>query len=63
MMSIDKYQVDLDLLTANSEGNGSSKAKMHLGVTDINGVTDNNNIASINTKEHLIRYKSGNEGT
>ena len=35
-MSIDKYQVDLDLITVNSEVNGSSKAKMHLGVTDIN---------------------------
>ena len=36
MMSIDKYQVDLDLLIVNSEVNGSSKAKMHLSVTDIN---------------------------
>ena len=36
MMSIDKYQVDLDLLTVNSEVNGSSTAKKHLGVTDIN---------------------------
>ena len=36
MMSIDKYQVDLDLLTVNSEANGLSKAKMHLGVTEIN---------------------------
>ena len=36
MMSIDKYQVDLDLLTVNSEVNGLSKAKKHLGITDIN---------------------------
>ena len=36
MMSIDKYQVDLDLLTVNNDVNGSSKAKMRLGVTDIN---------------------------
>ena len=36
MMSIDKYQVDLDLFTVDIEVNGSSKAKMHLGVTDIN---------------------------
>ena len=35
-MSIDKYQVGLDLLTVNREVNGSSKAKMHWGVTDIN---------------------------
>ena len=36
MMPIDKYQVDLDLLTVNTKVNGSSKAKMQLGVTDIN---------------------------
>ena len=36
MMSIDKHQVDLDLLTISNEVNGLSKAKMHLGVADIN---------------------------
>ena len=34
MMPIDKYQVDLDLITVNREENGSSKAKMHLGIRD-----------------------------
>ena len=34
MMSIDKYQVDLDLLTVNREVNGLSKAKKHLGIAD-----------------------------
>ena len=36
MMSIDKYQVNLNLLTVSNEVNGSSKAIMHLGVTYIN---------------------------
>ena len=36
MMAIDKYQVNLNLLTVNNEVDGSSKAEMHLGVTDIN---------------------------
>ena len=35
-MPIDKYHVDLDLLTVNGEVNGLSKSKMQLGVTDIN---------------------------
>ena len=36
MMPIVKHQIDLDFLTVNSEENGLSKAKMQLGVTDIN---------------------------
>ena len=36
MMPIDKYQVDLNLLTVNDEVNGSNKAKIQLGVTDVN---------------------------
>ena len=35
MMPIDKYQLDLDLLTVDTEVKGLSKAKMQLGVTDI----------------------------
>ena len=35
MMPIDKYQVDLGLLSINGEVNGSSNEKMQLGVTDI----------------------------
>ena len=36
MISINKYQVDLDLFTVNSKVNGFSKAKMQFGVTYIN---------------------------
>ena len=36
MMPVVKHQVDLDLLTVNSKINGSSKAKIQYGVTDIN---------------------------